>query len=151
MKHYITGLIWISILFFSACIEEEKPKDQSTVFQDRLNEMLLESSYDTKNKKKIIYWARSSCQGCRAVTVNTLMNNEMHDDIEVILPKGLENSEASYLDNRYKFIDNDNIFGQKYFGISNVGIIYLENDSIVEIRNYDANQMDEFEKEILKQ
>jgi len=150
MKHYITGLIWISLLSFTSCKEEE-PTDQSIVFQDRLNEMLLESSYDTKNKKKIIYWARSSCQGCRAVTVNTLMNNEMHDDIEVILPKGLENSEASYLDNRYKFIDNDNIFGQKYFGISNVGIIYLENDSIVEIRNYDANQMDEFEKEILKQ
>lgn len=81
MKRYIIGLIWISLLSFASCKEEE-PRDQSIVFQERFNEMLLESSYDTKNKKKIIYWASSSCQGCRAVTVNTLMNNKIANDIE---------------------------------------------------------------------
>lgn len=150
MKHCIIGLILISILSLIAC-KEEASIDPFQVHKERLMEMLQESAYDFKNKKKIVFWATSSCQGCRATTVNTLMSLKQAGQIEVIVPKNLENSEASYLAKEFKFIDENNIFGQKYFGISNVGIIYLDHDTITKIRNYDANQMKEFEQDLLKE
>src|SRR5690554_3076740 len=148
MKHYIIKLICISILSFFSC-NTKKEVDETEIFKKRAHKFLQKSAIDITNKKKIIVWTNSSCQGCRASTVNTLMNNEILEDIEVIIPQGLAHGEATYLSEKFKFIDKDNIFGNTYFGISNVGIIYLENDSIVAIKDYNTDEMEAFERDIL--
>lgn len=112
--------------------------------------MLRQAHLPEKENNMYIFWSVPSCEGCRHISVNTLLQNPELKNRKIIVPIQFAH-EVKSLEKEKVFIDSLNIFNKKYFGIANVGFVLIKNEKIVEIKDYKATEMKEFENNIINQ
>lgn len=135
---YFTKLV----LLISICgCTQKHPYNQ--MFQDILDK----EDIDNSGERDYIFWNSISCSGCRQYSLKVLLENDI-ETIIVIVPSKYK-SEVREISPDLYFIDTNDNFNQKHFGINNIGLIRMSSGKVNSIRNYNPNEMDQMKEDIL--
>lgn len=146
-KHFITVSLFLSLLFFSFSSCKDAPAQSKEA--KRFEQMLKEAHFE-KNDTRYLIWNSSSCGGCRVFSANLLRRNKQEtENVRLIVPFSYAH-EAAGIDSRKLFIDSAGVFDKLYFGVDNIGIVYMQQDKVTGIRNYNSNAMDTLRQDLLK-
>lgn len=146
-KRFFTASLFLSLLFFpfSSCKDDSVQSKEA----ERFEQMLQNAPFAKKDVRYLI-WNSSSCGGCRVFSANLLRNNkEVTENVKLIVPLSYAH-EATGINSRALFIDSAGIFDELYFGVDNIGIVRIQDNKIINIRNYNPNAMDTLKQDLLK-
>jgi hypothetical protein len=112
-------------------------------------EKVLSAGYIGKHDtilKKYILWNENSCEGCKVKSINYLIKFRPNN-VKIIAPVS-DKKLYSYIDTQFLIIDTLNAFGKYYYGVGNIGIICVQQGKVISIKNYNVNEMKEFENDL---
>lgn len=116
----------------------------------RFEEMLQKTNNIINDTVIYVYWNDHSCGACRKYSQNSVAQNQQQmNKIRFIVPK-LFKKEAELTPDSLLIIDNSGVFTEKYIGIDNVGLIKTFNGKVISIKNYSAQEIDQFDAGLLK-
>ncbi|MGE4346930.1 MAG: hypothetical protein AB7D46_05890 [Flavobacteriaceae bacterium] len=111
------------------------------VFQGILEKENIDKS------KHYIFWNSISCSGCRQYSLRVLTENKL-ENVIIIVPPQYKASVRNINSDLY-FIDENDNFNKKYFGIDNIGLIQLSSGKVSSFNNYNPNEMDKMKEDLL--
>lgn len=109
----------------------------------RFEEMLVKSGLRSADSMTYILWIGASCHGCRDISTD-FVQHVTKRNVKIISPAIHAYFLPKTLEEMWYYIDEKNIFGKKYIGIDNVGIIGTVNGKVYSIKNYEPDQMESF-------
>lgn len=138
-------LIFISSVFFSC---KNDSIYLNTPEAKRFEDMLHSSNNVLSDTVLYIYWNDYSCKACRIYSQHLVDSlNPSPQNTRFIIPR-ISQKDAELAPENLKIIDDDGTFTQKYIGIDNIGIIKTYNGKVIYIKNYNAENMQNFEEDL---
>lgn len=145
-KLCIISFALVFSLFYS-CTESNLPVNKEFL---RFEEMLVKSGLQSKDSVTYILWNNSSCGGCRDISADFIHQNVIKSNIKILTPKIHAYFLPKTLEESQYYIDESNVFGKKYVGIDNIGIIKTANGKVYSIKNYNPDEMEQFKIDVQK-
>ncbi len=116
---------------------------------ERFENMLQTTQLTKQDSVNYIYWSRHSCGGCRSLCAQNMVLGKTYSKIVILITPAVHEGQTTQLNTNQYFIDTKNIFGKKYIGIDNVGIIKSSNGRVYSIKNYNPDEMEQFKIDLI--
>ncbi|MFT4062977.1 MAG: hypothetical protein QM642_11555 [Edaphocola sp.] len=117
----------------------------------RFEAMVAEAKLASPDSLRYVLWNGVSCGGCRGFAVGLLASEKLGGDVRYIIPLDFAAElPVSPEKNKSIFIDSFNVFGKKYIGIDNIGIVKVANNKVYSIKSYRSDEMEKLKSDLLR-